>query len=312
METISLVVPCYNEQESITLFYDTVEKVFAGMNKDSKKYVPDYIFINDGSSDNTLKILNELHNQHPETVHFISFSRNFGKESAITAGLRSANGDYIALMDVDLQDPPELLPKMLKIITTEDYDCVGCIQTSRKQNPIRAFLSSTFYHVIDRLSDVKIKPNVRDYRLMTRQYVDAVNDLTEYNRFSKGIFSWVGFNTKYIKYAGRERAAGETHWSMIQLLEYSIEGIIDFSDAPLKVATWVGGLSCFFAVLGIIFTVIRTICFGGSVAGWPSLVSIMLLIGGIQLFCLGILGKYIGKIYLETKHRPQYIIKEQK
>ncbi|WP_429971353.1 glycosyltransferase family 2 protein [Fructilactobacillus sp. Tb1] len=312
METISLVVPCYNEQESIELFYNTVEKVFAAMNKDEKKYVPDYIFINDGSSDNTLKILNELHNKHPETVHFISFSRNFGKESAMSAGLRNAHGDYVALMDVDLQDPPELLPEMLKIISTEDYDCVGCIQTSRKQNPIRAFLSASFYHVIDYLSDVKIKPNVRDYRLMSRQYVDAVNELTEYNRFSKGIFSWVGFNTKYIKYPGRERAAGETHWSMIQLLEYSIEGIIDFSDAPLKVATWVGGLSCIFAVIGIFVTIIRALFFGGSVAGWPSLVSIILLIGGIQLFCLGIVGKYIGKIYLETKHRPQYIIKEQK
>ncbi|POG98295.1 glucosyl transferase family 2 [Fructilactobacillus lindneri] len=311
METISLIVPCYNEQESINLFYDTVEKVFKEMNKDGKKFIPDYLFINDGSSDNTGKILKELHNQHPETVHFISFSRNFGKESAMTAGLRNAHGDYVALMDVDLQDPPELLPKMLKIINTEDYYCVGCIQTSRKQNPIRAFLSSSFYKIIDALSDVKIQPNVRDYRLMSRRYVDAVNELTEYNRFSKGIFSWVGFKTKYIKYPGQPRAAGNSHWSIFQLFEYSIEGIIDFSDAPLRIATFIGGCSCFLAIIGILVVIVRAIFFGESVAGWPSLVSIILLIGGIQLFCLGIVGKYIGKIYLETKHRPQYIIEEQ-
>ncbi|USS92935.1 glycosyltransferase family 2 protein [Fructilactobacillus ixorae] len=311
METISLIVPCYNEQASIQLFYDTVEKVFATMNQPTIQYQPDYLFINDGSSDDTAQILRDLHHEHSETVHFISFSRNFGKEAAMAAGLRNATGDYVALMDVDLQDPPELLPKMLHIITTQPYDCVGCVQTSRKQNPIRAFLSASFYKVIDSLSDVKIKPNVRDYRLMTRRYVKAVNELTEYNRFSKGIFSWVGFQTKYLEYQGRPRAAGETHWSMVQLIEYSIEGIVDFSDAPLRLATFVGGISCFLAMVGIIIVVIRALYFGDAVAGWPSLVSIMLLIGGIQLFCLGILGKYIGKIYLETKRRPQYIIEEQ-
>ncbi|WP_413627032.1 glycosyltransferase family 2 protein [Fructilactobacillus vespulae] len=312
MKTITLIVPCYNEQESINLFYETVEKVFNSMNQEKENYRPDYLFVNDGSSDNTLSVLHELNQKDPENVHLISFSRNFGKESAIAAGLRNAHGDFVALMDVDLQDPPELLPQMLKIIETENYDCVGCVQTSRKQNPVRAFLSSSFYHVIDYLSSVNIKPNVRDYRLMSRQYVDAVNDLTEYNRFSKGIFSWIGFDTKYIEYKGRDRAAGETHWSLFQLLDYSIEGIIDFSDAPLKLATLVGIISCICAVIGIIFITIRALIFGGAVAGWPSLVSIMLLIGGLQLFCLGILGKYIGKVYLETKHRPQYIIKEHK
>ncbi|USS88554.1 glycosyltransferase family 2 protein [Fructilactobacillus hinvesii] len=312
METISLIVPCYNEQASIQLFFDTVEKVFAQMNSNTVQYQPDYLFINDGSSDETIKIIHELHEQHPDTVHFISFSRNFGKEAAMAAGLRNAQGDYVALMDVDLQDPPELLAKMLEIINNEPYDCVGCIQTSRKQNPIRAFLSASFYKVIDSLSDVKIKPNVRDYRLMTKRYVNAVNELAEYNRFSKGIFSWVGFQTKYIKYQGRPRAAGETHWSMIQLFEYSIEGIVDFSDAPLRIATFVGGFSCFLAMIGIIIVVFRALFFGDAVAGWPSMVSIILLMGGIQLFCLGIVGKYIGKIYLETKRRPQYIIEEQK
>ncbi|CAM2800991.1 glycosyltransferase family 2 protein [Fructilactobacillus fructivorans] len=311
MEKISLIVPCYNEQESIELFYKTVEKVFAQMNKDEKKYEPDYLFVNDGSSDDTFKIIKNLHEQHPDTVHFISFSRNFGKEAGMAAGLRNAKGDYVALMDVDLQDPPALLPKMLHIIQTEDYDCVGCIQNSRKQNPVRAFCSSMFYKVIDKMSDIQIKPNVRDYRLMSRRYVDAVNELTEYNRFSKGIFAWVGFNTKYLKYQGVPRAAGETHWSFSQLVEYSMEGIIDFSDAPLTFATYVGVISFLISLIGIAFVVIRALFFGGAVAGWPSLVSIILLIGGIQLFCLGILGKYIGKIYLETKHRPQYIIKDE-
>ncbi|EKK20082.1 glycosyltransferase family 2 protein [Fructilactobacillus florum] len=311
METITLIVPCYNEQESINLFYQTVEKVFAKLNATTTKYEADYLFVNDGSFDKTEQILQELHQQHSATVHYISFSRNFGKEAAIAAGFRNAGGDYVALMDVDLQDPPELLSQMLEIINTGEYDCVGCVQTSRKQNPIRAFLSSSFYKVIDKLSDVKIKQNVRDYRLMTRRYVDAVNQLTEYNRFSKGIFSWVGFQTKYIEYPGQPRAAGESHWSLWQLINYSIEGIIDFSDAPLRIATIIGGISCVLAVIGIIFVIVRAICFGGAVAGWPSLVSIILLIGGIQLFCLGILGQYIGKIYLETKHRPQYLIKEQ-
>ncbi|GLB47056.1 bactoprenol glucosyl transferase [Philodulcilactobacillus myokoensis] len=312
MEKIGLIVPCYNEEQSIKLFYKTTDQVFQKMNQDEKKYEPEYLFINDGSSDNTLKIMKDLQREHPEYVHYVSFSRNFGKESAMAAGLNNINGDYVAVMDVDLQDPPALLPKMLKIIQTQDYDCVGCIQTSRKQNPVRAFLSSQFYKVMDWLSDVQVKPNVRDYRLMTRQFVDAVLELHEYNRFTKGIFTWVGFNTTYIKYPGQKRAAGHSHWSMYQLLEYSLEGIIDFSDAPLKFATLVGGISCFLSIIGLLFVVIRAIFYQDSVAGWPSLVSIILLIGGIQLFCLGIVGNYIGKIYLESKNRPKYIIKEKK
>lgn len=312
MDRISLVVPCYNEQESIKIYYDAMNKVFAQMNENGLDYEPEYLFINDGSSDDTLNILKDLNQNDPIHAHFVSFSRNFGKEPAMAAGLKKATGKFVAIMDVDLQDPPELLPRMLKYITEEDYECVGCYQNSREQGKIRAFLSRMFYKVIDKLSEVKLQQNVRDYRLMSRKYVDAVLSLKEYNRFSKGIFSWVGFNTKYIEFPGAKRVAGETHWKMSQLIEYSIEGIIDFSDVPLKISTFVGIFSCFLATIGIFFVVLRALFFGGSVSGWPSLVSIILFMGGIQLFCLGIVGKYIGKIYLETKQRPQYIIEETK
>ena len=312
MKKIGLVVPCYNEEPSINLFYQAVEKVFQKMKQNGMHYDYEYLFINDGSADKTLPIIKSLQRHDPQHVHYISFARNFGKESAMAAGLRYISGDYVAVMDVDLQDPPSLLPKMLKYIQHDHYDCVGCIQTSRRENPIRAFLSAHFYKVINQISEVQIQPNVRDYRLMTRQYVDTVLQLPEYNRFTKGIFSWVGFKTKYLKYPGRPRAAGKSHWSLYQLFEYSLEGIIDFSDVPLKIATFIGGLSCFLSILGILFVIIRALFFGDAVAGWPSLVSIILLIGGIQLFCLGIVGKYIGKIYLEVKHRPLYTIKEKK
>ncbi|UQS85577.1 glycosyltransferase family 2 protein [Apilactobacillus apisilvae] len=311
METIGLIVPCYNEEPSIELFYEEVERVFHEMKQNNLNYHHEYWFINDGSSDKTLSIIKNL-NKKDEDVHYVSFSRNFGKESAMAAGLDNVGGDYVAVMDVDLQDPPALLPKMIKYIKEDNYDVVGCVQKTRKQNPIRAFLSSSFYKIINKMSDVEIKQNVRDYRLMTRQYVDNVLKLKEYNRFTKGIFSWVGFNTKYIEYDGVERAAGTSHWSLYQLLEYSLEGIVDFSDVPLKIATWVGGTSFFLSILGLIFVIFRAILLGGSVAGWPSMVSIILLINGIQLFCLGIVGNYIGKIYLETKHRPKYIVKEKK
>lgn len=311
METIGLIVPCYNEEESIDIFYHEVERVFNDMKENNLNYHHEYWFINDGSSDNTLSVIKNLRTQD-DNIHYVSFSRNFGKESAMAAGLDNVQGDYIAVMDVDLQDPPELLSKMIRYIKEDHYDVVGCVQKNRKQNAIRAFLSSSFYKVINKMSDVEIKQNVRDYRLMTRQYVDKVLTLTEYNRFTKGIFSWVGFNTKYIEYDGVKRAAGKSHWSLYQLLEYSLEGIIDFSDVPLKIATWVGGLSCLISILGLLFVILRAILFGGAVSGWPSLVSIILFLSGIQLFCLGILGNYISKIYLETKHRPKYVVKEKK
>jgi len=257
--------------------------------------------------------MKQLQADHPDTVHYRSFSRNFGKESALAAGLQATTGDVVAVMDVDLQDPPELLPKMFKLIEQDGYDCVGTIQKERRgQSRLRAFLSSSFYRVINWLSDVRIEPNARDYRLMTRQFVDTVLSLPEFNRFSKGIFSWVGFKTTYLTYESQPRAAGKTHWNLRQLFSYSIEGIIDFSSAPLRLATWVGGISFVLSLIGMIFVFVRALTVGGAVAGWPSLVVILLLIGGIQLFCLGILGQYINKIYLETKHRPKFIIREEK
>lgn len=313
MKTLSLVVPCYNEEESIPLFYKTVSQVIDKMNTPTPTVTPEYIFVDDGSADKSLAEMKALHHAHPQTVHYRSFSRNFGKESALAAGLQATTGELVAVMDVDLQDPPELLPKMFTLIENEGYDCVGTIQKERKgQSKLRAFLSSSFYRVINWISDVRIEPNARDYRLMTRQFVNTVLDLPEFNRFSKGIFSWVGYKTTYLTYESQPRAAGKTHWSLGQLFTYSIEGIIDFSDAPLRLATWVGSFSFFLSIIGLIFVVVRALTVGGSVAGWPSLVVIVLLIGGIQLFCLGILGQYINKIYLETKHRPKYIIREEK
>ncbi|MFC6260729.1 glycosyltransferase family 2 protein [Levilactobacillus fujinensis] len=313
MKKISLVVPCYNEEESIPLFYRTVSKVIDSMNTPTPTVTPEYIFVDDGSDDRTLEEMKALHQQFSETVHYRSFSRNFGKESALAAGLQATTGDVVAVMDVDLQDPPELLPKMFTLIEQDGYDCVGTIQKERRgQSRIRAFLSSSFYRVINWLSDVRIEPNARDYRLMTRQFVNTVLSLPEFNRFSKGIFSWVGFKTTYLTYESQPRAAGKTHWNLRQLFSYSIEGIIDFSSAPLRLATWVGGISFVLSLIGMIFVFVRALTVGGAVAGWPSLVVILLLIGGIQLFCLGILGQYINKIYLETKHRPKFIIREEK
>lgn len=313
MKKISLVVPCYNEEESIPLFFQAVSKVIDSMNTPTPTVTPEYIFVDDGSSDNTLAEMKQLQHDHPETVHYRSFSRNFGKESGLAAGLTAATGDYVAVMDVDLQDPPELLPKMYRLVTEDGYDCVGTIQKERRgQSKLRAFLSSSFYRVINWISDVRIEPNARDYRLMNRQFVDTVLSLPEFNRFSKGIFSWVGYKTTYLTYESQPRAAGSTHWNLRQLFSYSIEDIIDFSNAPLRLATWVGSLSFFLSIVGLIFVIVRALTVGGSVAGWPSLVVIILAIGGIQLFCLGILGQYISKIYLETKHRPKYIIREEK
>lgn len=312
MKKMSIVVPCYNEQPSIRLFYKTVQKTFKKMKEMGWQLDYEYLFVNDGSADKTLEIIKALQKTDPKHVHYISFARNFGKESAMAAGLRNVSGDYIAVMDVDLQDPPALLPKMLKLIVNDHYDCVGSVQTSRKEHWLRSFLSSSFYKLINKISSVQIKQNARDYRLMTRQYLNTFLSLPEYNRFTKGLFSWIGFRVKYLKYPGQPRAAGESHWSMHQLFEYSLEAIIDFSDAPLKIATFVGGISCCISILGLLFVVLRALFFGDDVAGWPSMVSILLLIGGIQLFCLGIVGKYIGKIYLEVKHRPLYTIKEKK
>lgn len=309
MPKLSIVVPCYNEQESIPLFYPAVEKVVRKMPVEIE-----YWFINDGSSDHSLAEMRKLHQADPDRVHYVSFSRNFGKEAGLYAGLQAATGDYIVVMDVDLQDPPEYLPVMYEEISSGEYDCVGMRRTDRKgEARIKSFLSDQFYNVINKISDTKIVSGARDYRMMTRQMVNAVLSLTEYNRFSKGIFNWVGFKTKYLPYKNVERVVGTTDWSTWKLFKYAFDGITDFSEAPLAIATWFGGLSAFVAIIGLIVVIIRHFAVPtSSVNGWASLVCIMLLLGGIQLLCLGIVGRYIGRIYMQTKKRPIYIVKEKK
>ncbi len=309
MPKLSIVVPCYNEEETIPLFYPAVEKVVKQMPVEIE-----YLFVNDGSSDGTLAELRKLHVQDPERIHYVSFSRNFGKEAGLYAGLQAATGDYVVVMDADLQDPPEYLPEMYQDISTGEYDCVGMRRTDRKgEAKFKSFLSNRFYNVINKISDTKIVSGARDYRMMTRQMVDAVLSLTEYNRFSKGIFNWVGFKTKYLPYKNVERVAGTTDWSTWKLFKYAIDGITDFSEAPLAIATWVGGFTAFISVVGMIIVLIRKIVEPASSAfGWASTVCIILFLGGIQLLCLGIIGRYIGRIYMQTKKRPVYIIKEKK
>lgn len=310
MSKLSIVVPCYNEDESIPLFYPAVEKVVRQMND----LQIEYWFVNDGSSDNSLIEMRKLHEQDPERVHYISFSRNFGKEAGLYAGLQAATGNYIVVMDADLQDPPEFLPQMYELIKTGEYDCIGTRRVDRTgEAKFKSFLSTQFYHVINRLSQTNIVPGARDYRMMTRQMVDAVLSLKEYNRFSKGIFSWVGFKTKYLDYHNVERVAGKTDWSTWKLFKYAFDGIADFSQVPLSIAVWLGTTSFVLSIIGLMFVIIRRIIEpNSSVFGWASMICIILLLGGLQLLCIGILGKYIGRIYLQVKQRPIYIIKEKK
>ncbi|CAD0147186.1 glycosyltransferase family 2 protein [Streptococcus thermophilus] len=303
--TISVVIPCFNEEDSIPFFYSEMERIQIEM---KKKF--EYIFINDGSTDNTLSVLRRLNASNPN-VHYLSFSRNFGKEAALYAGLQRATGDYVTVMDADLQDPPELLIEMYAKIQ-EGYDVVGTRRADRKgEPPIRSLFAKAFYWLINKVSDTELVDGARDFRLMTRQVVDAILELKEVNRFSKGLFSWVGFDVAYVSYENRERVAGETSWSFWKLLNYSLDGFINFSEVPLKLATWAGTFSFLISLVGIFFVVIRKLTIGGSVAGWASLVSIILFIGGIQLLALGIIGNYISKIFLETKKRPVYIVKEK-
>ncbi|MGJ3802914.1 glycosyltransferase family 2 protein [Limosilactobacillus mucosae] len=310
MSKLSIVVPCYNEDESIPLFYPAVEKVVRQMND----LQIEYWFVNDGSSDNSLTEMRKLHEQNPERVHYVSFSRNFGKEAGLYAGLQAATGDYVVVMDVDLQDPPEFLPQMYELLQTGEYDCIGTRRVDRTgEAKFKSFLSNQFYHIINQLSQTNIVPGARDYRMMTRQMVNAVLSLKEYNRFSKGIFSWVGFKTKYLDYHNVERVAGKTDWSTWKLFKYAFDGIADFSQVPLSIAVWLGTTSFVLSIIGLLFVVIRRIVEpGSSVFGWASMICIILLLGGLQLLCIGILGKYIGRIYLQVKQRPIYIIKEKK
>ena len=305
-DLISIVIPCFNEQEMVSIFYAEMKKIMAATQ------IVDFelIFVNDGSSDNTLESMCTLVRMD-NRVRYLSFSRNFGKEAAMYAGLQSATGDYVAVMDVDLQDPPELLPSMYKTLKKEAFDCVGTKRVNRNGEPrIRSFFAKMFYKLINRISDNYIVDGARDYRLMTRRMVDAVLEMTEYNRFSKGIFTWVGFETKYIEYSNVERPAGKTSWSFWGLFKYSIDGIVAFSEAPLAIASVVGFITFLIALVMAVFFAIRTLIFGNPTSGWTSLVVIILALGGIQLLSLGILGKYISKTYLETKRRPLYILKE--
>ena len=308
MTLLSIVVPCYNEEETILSFYQEVMKI--------KEQMPplnfEFIFVNDGSSDNTLKQLKILENKDPKQVKYLSFSRNFGKEAALYAGLKHATGDLITVMDADLQDPPSLLPEMYRLITEQNYDCIGTRRKNREGEPkIRSFFAKKFYKIINKISDVQIVDGARDFRLMTRQMVDAILELQEYNRFSKGLFSWVGFDTFYLEYENVERQEGKSSWSFGQLFMYSLDGIIAFSEFPLIISAVVGMLSFILAIIALIFIVFRSLIFGDPTSGWPSLVCIILALGGLQLFCLGILGQYLGKTFLETKKRPIYILKEK-
>ena len=305
--TLSVVVPCFNEEESIPLFYEEMERVRISMGEEFE-----YIFINDGSADKTLDVLRELNLLNPY-AHYLSFSRNFGKEAALYAGLQHATGDYVTVMDVDLQDPPELLIEMKqKLDQQSNLDCVGTRRVTRDgEPPIRSFFARMFYKLINKISQVEMVDGARDFRLMRRPMVDAILELSEYNRFSKGIFAWVGFETEYLEYKNVERVAGETSWNFWSLFKYSIEGIVNFSDAPLNIAFIGGLLSWILAFIMMVLIVIRTLVFGDPTSGWPSLMTVILFLGGFQLLTIGILGKYIGKIFLETKNRPVYVIKEK-
>ena len=306
MTDISIIVPCYNEQEALPLFYAEITRVAEQM----APLTFEFVFIDDGSSDGTLSTLRSLAAQD-KRLRFVSFSRNFGKEAAILAGLEAAEGAYIATMDADLQDPPALLPELYRAVTEEGYDCAATRRTSREgEPPIRSFFARMFYKLINKISDADIVDGARDYRLMRRRMVEAVLSMREYNRFSKGIFGWVGFQTKWVPFTNVERAAGETKWSFRKLFLYSLEGIVAFSTAPLAIASVLGALLCAAASLFIAVVILKTFLFGDPVSGWPSMMCVILFLGGIQLFCAGISGQYLAKTYLETKKRPVYLVRE--
>ena len=306
MARISIVVPCYNEEAALPLFYQEVCRVAGEM----APVEFEFLFVDDGSRDGTLPLLRQLAAQDAR-VRFLSFSRNFGKEAGMLAGLQHAKGDFVALMDADLQDPPALLPELYRAVTEEGYDCAATCRTTRRgEPPIRSFFAKLFYKIINRISDADIVDGARDYRLMRRSVVDAILSLGEYNRFSKGIFGWVGFHTKWVPYENVERAAGETKWSFWKLLLYSLEGIVAFSTAPLAIASVLGALLCFGSAVAIVVVVCKTLLFGDPVDGWPSMMCVLLFFSGVQLFCTGILGQYLAKTYLETKRRPVYLVRE--
>ena len=306
MEKISIIVPCYNEEESMPLFYDEICKVAGTF----KKVDFEFIFVNDGSKDKTLEIARNL-SLNDKRVRYISFSRNFGKEAAILAGLEYSTGDYVAIMDADLQDPPSMLHEMYLGIKEDGYDCVATCRVSRKgEPPIRSFFARCYYRLINKISKTEIVDGARDYRLMTRQMVNSILSLKEYNRFSKGIFSWVGYNTKWLEYKNVERVAGTTKWSFWKLFLYSLESIVAFSTVPLAIASIMGLIFFIVSFIMIVFIIVKTLTIGDPVAGWPSLVCIIFFVSGVQLFGIGVIGQYLSKLYLEVKGRPVYIVKE--
>lgn len=309
MQCLSCIIPCYNEEAALPYFLQEIRKVADNM---STTFQLDFeiLFINDGSRDKTLQILRQAA-QEDKRIRYISFARNFGKEAAMYAGFQNCTGDYAAVMDADMQDPPSLLPEMYQALQSGEYDSVATRRVTRKgEPPIRSFFARCFYKLINRISDADIVDGARDFRLMTRQMVDAILSMTEYNRFSKGIFGWVGFRTKWLPYGNVERVAGETKWSFWKLFLYSLEGITAFSTAPLAIASIAGILLCIVALLFVCVVLVKTLAFGDAVGGWPSMMCVILFLGGVQLFCMGILGQYLAKTYLETKKRPIYIVQE--
>ena len=305
---LSIIVPCYNEEESLPIFYKTV----IGMEKQISSVELEFMFVDDGSNDKTLEVFRQLAIED-KRVHYISFSRNFGKEAGIYAGLEHANGDYVVIMDADLQDPPAMLPEMLSYIESGEYERVATRRVNRRgEPPIRSWFARCFYRLMNKISSADIVDGARDYQMMTRKVADAILSMGEYNRFSKGIFGWVGFKSKWLEFKNVERVAGETKWSFFKLFLYAIDGIVAFSTAPLTIASLVGLLICIVAFIFIVVIIIKTLVFGDPTGGWPSLVCIILLVSGIQLLCLGILGQYMAKTYLETKRRPKYLVQEEK
>lgn len=306
MKKLTIIVSCFNEEESIPLFYKEINKVKELM----KSLEFELLFVNDGSTDKTLEIIKDL-SKKDKNVKYISFSRNFGKEAAMYEGLKNASGDYITLMDADLQDPPSMLKEMYEIIETKEYDMVATRRVNRiGEPPIRSFFARCFYKIINKMSKIEMVDGARDYRLMTKEVKDAICELKEYNRYSKGLFSFVGFNTKWLEYENVKRVAGETKWSFWKLFKYAIEGIVAFTTVPLTLSALLGLIMCIVSFFAILFIFVRTILFGDPVSGWPSTICIILFVSGVQLLSMGIMGEYLAKTYLETKNRPIYIVKE--
>lgn len=305
MKKVTLIVPCFNEQEALPFFYEEATAVARNLN-----YEYEFLFINDGSKDNTLNTLKDLADRDAH-VRYISFSRNFGKEAAMYAGFCNADGDYVAVMDADMQDPPSLLPEMLKVLETGEYDSVATRRVSREgEPPIRSWFAKRFYALINKISDADIVDGARDFRLMRRDMVEAIVEMGEMNRFSKGIFGWIGFRTYWMSFKNVERVAGETKWNFWKLFKYAVDGIINFSEVPLSIASWIGTGMTLISFIMIMVVIIKRVLFGDPVAGWASTMCVIVFIGGVQLFCMGIMGLYIAKNYIETKRRPHYIIAE--